>query len=241
MSTEMLTSTPIIKQEIIMDESTDNIESIMEGINSSSQEISEVSMESSFLDDVSEFPHIKSEQGMNGSPNVRRKFQKKESIQTGKHFKRMSWLLEAIRDAKLIENVFHLIKLQFYCDPSIQPTDNIVKSAIEQAKLKSFSVSKESLKNSHKKKPPVAKKPCKDLLQGLPDSARESICKLHEFKSKLKSTDMIYDKKAARLYGYKAKMQRGRIIQQLLWYLVYGYQGKVPDEEVTTQEDSSQV
>ncbi|CAG2203327.1 GTF3C1 [Mytilus edulis] len=288
MSTEMLTSTPIIKQEIIMDESTDNIESIMEGINSSSQEISEVSMESSFLDDVSEFPHIKSEQDMYGSPNVRRKFQKKESIQTGKHFKRMSWLLEAIRDAKLIENVFHLIKnlrakekaegssfqidkktlntllhilvkqgkvrciktiigtgdntklLQFYCDPSIQPTDNIVKSAIEQAKLKSFSVSKESLKNSHKKKPPVAKKPCKDLLQGLPDSARESICKLHEFKSKLKSTDMIYDKKAARLYGYKAKMQRGRIIQQLLWYLVYGYQGKVPDEEVTTQEDSSQ-
>ncbi|XP_063446965.1 general transcription factor 3C polypeptide 1-like [Mytilus trossulus] len=288
MSTEMLTSIPIIKQEIIMDESTDNIESIMEGINSSSQEISEVSMGSSFLDDVSEFPHIKSEQDMYGSPNVRRKFQKKESIQTGKHFKRMSWLLEAIRDAKLIENVFHLIKnlrakekaegssfqidkktlntllhilvkqgkvrciktiigtgdntklLQFYCDPSIQPTDNIVKSAIEQAKLKSFSVSKESLKNSHKKKTPVAKKPCKDLLEGLPDSARESICKLHEFKSKLKSTDMIYDKKAARLYGYKAKMQRGRIIQQLLWYLVYGYQGKVPDEEVTTQEDSSQ-
>lgn len=82
MSTEMLTSTPIIKQEIIMDESTDNIESIMEGINSSSQEISEVSMASSFLDDVSEFPHIKSEQNMYGSPNVRRKFQKK-----GKNFR----------------------------------------------------------------------------------------------------------------------------------------------------------
>ena len=53
-----------------------------------------------------------------------------------------------------------LFQLQFYCDPMIQPTDSIVKSAIEQAKLKSFSVSRESLKNS-KKKSPAVKKPCK--------------------------------------------------------------------------------
>ena len=44
-----------------------------------------------------------------------------------------------------------------------------------------------------------------DILEGLPDSARESICKLHEFKSKLKSTDMIYEKVSWTILRMKKK------------------------------------
>ncbi|KAJ8301380.1 hypothetical protein KUTeg_020367 [Tegillarca granosa] len=132
----------------------------------------------------------KEEKGRKG----RRKQKEKPGL-TGRHLKRMHMILEAVRQNRLIDNTYCLVRLHFLCDRSVEPTDPVIKSTIEQIKMKLFTFSKDVMKSvkveqerEEKQTPKVQRIPT-----NIPDSARESIKKLQEFKSLLKPKDMIYD------------------------------------------------
>ncbi|KAK3101690.1 hypothetical protein FSP39_005512 [Pinctada imbricata] len=63
--------------------------------------------------------------------------------------------------------------------------------------------------------------------ENIPDSAKDSINRIHNLRSILKHTDMIHDPRAFRMYGYRPKYQRAQTIHHVLFYLLYDYRGKI--------------
>ncbi|XP_014767991.1 general transcription factor 3C polypeptide 1 [Octopus bimaculoides] len=114
-------------------------------------------------------------------------------------------------------------ELTFICDPSITPDHQIVKSAIEQAKLKYFGVCKEHLRESER-----MKMNSRLLMKDMPPSVQDSVRKLHDHRSKMKACDMRYDPSYMRKYGVLPKFRKAETVHKLLWYLIYANRNKTP-------------
>ncbi|GAB1609803.1 general transcription factor 3C polypeptide 1-like [Argonauta hians] len=114
-------------------------------------------------------------------------------------------------------------ELTFICDPSITPDHQIVKSAIEQAKLKYFGVCKEHLRESER-----MKMNSRLLMKDMPPSVQDSVRKLHDHRSKMKACDMRYDPSYMRKYGVLPKFRKAETVHKLLWYLIYADRNMSP-------------
>lgn len=125
-------------------------------------------------------------------------------------------------------------ELTFICDPSISPDHQIVKSAIEQAKLKYFGVCKEHLRESER-----LKNNSRFLMKDMPPSVQDSVRKLYDHRSRMKACDMRYDPSYMRKYGVLPKFRKAETVHKLLWYLVYGGGNKVPIPTDQIHQDSS--
>ncbi|XP_066992630.2 general transcription factor 3C polypeptide 1 [Anabrus simplex] len=102
----------------------------------------------------------------------------------------------------------------FICEPSITTGHSAIQSGIEQAKMKMFIVNKESINT-------IVKTQQENDSESLEESAEE----LKAITGKVKKMSLVYDKKIGRKYGLSPKFVRMRILHQILFYLIYDYQG----------------
>nr|XP_022298203.1 general transcription factor 3C polypeptide 1-like [Crassostrea virginica] len=107
--------------------------------------------------------------------------------------------------------------LQMLLSKEVDPSDQIVKSLIDQAQMKFQAVNKEHL---HKKRD---KSRMIEENTNIPETARAGILEIMAHRSKLKAENMIYDLEHSKLYDFRPKYSRAKILHNLLWYLVYNY------------------
>ncbi|KAL3851900.1 hypothetical protein ACJMK2_015596, partial [Sinanodonta woodiana] len=146
--------------------------------------------------------------------------------------KSLQRILSALVSEKKIRSIKTVLQLgsrqkniHFLCSLDVQPSDEIVKKAIEQAKLRSFHVKKEQLKIAAVEREKEAKKL---YLESVSESARVGIMKLQEYRQLLKgkSPDMKFNRKKAEEYGALPKMAKIHRIHSLLLYVCYETYGQ---------------
>lgn len=107
--------------------------------------------------------------------------------------------------------------LQMLLSKEVEPTDQIVKSLIDQAHMKFQAVNKEQLAKKNARTRGIPEN------SNIPETAREGILQIMSHRSKLKAEDMIYDVAYSKQYDFRPKYSRAKILHSLLWYLVYDF------------------
>ncbi|KAK3581289.1 hypothetical protein CHS0354_033022 [Potamilus streckersoni] len=147
--------------------------------------------------------------------------------------KSLQRILLALVSEKKIRSIKTVLQLgsrqknfHFLCSLDVQPSDEIVKKAIDQAKLRSFHVKKEQLKIAAVEREKDAKKM---YLESVSEHARVVIMKLQEYRQLLKGKppDMKYNRKKAGEYGVLPKMAKIHCIHRLLLYVCYETYGQL--------------
>ncbi|BES97387.1 general transcription factor 3C polypeptide [Nesidiocoris tenuis] len=101
-----------------------------------------------------------------------------------------------------LEGYGRLKMLQFIVHPSVTAEDSLIKSAIEQAKMKLPIITKESIK-------------------------RENRLMKHLGSPTPTSFDLgTYNSKAGRKYGLKPKFVKKQVLHSFMFYLAYGHEGR---------------
>lgn len=107
--------------------------------------------------------------------------------------------------------------LQMLLSKEVEPTDQLVKSLIDQAHMKFQAVNKEQLAKKNARTRGIPEN------SNIPETAREGILQIMSHRSKLKAEDMIYDVAYSKQYDFRPKYSRAKILHSLLWYLVYDF------------------
>ena len=103
-------------------------------------------------------------------------------------------------------------ELHFLADPSISADDQIVKSAIEAAKMRHVALSKELTQEVKSRRSSTDVSRMDPPIAHNPDYPNYAL-----LKSLLKTEDMHYDSEAGRRYGYAPRMKRHERVHQFLW------------------------
>lgn len=138
-------------------------------------------------------------------------------------------LLQKLAKDNLVKNIKltlsvcgHEKNLTFICDPNINTDHTVIKSAVEQAKVKFC------LLASHKAK--MAKKMAEKQDKENKEDRMLDVIKKQDY-SKMHPKDMSsiknykYDTKAGKLYGFSPKFIRMQTMHVLIFYLVYDHPG----------------
>lgn len=134
-------------------------------------------------------------------------------------------LLQKLAKDNLVKNIKltlsangHEKNLMFICDPNIDTDHTVIKSAVEQAKVKFCLFASQKAKVLAKKTADKQDKADKPL------NSKEQLQELNKTATKL-STNYKYDAKAGKRYGLSPKFIRMRTMHTLLFYLVYDHPG----------------
>ncbi|XP_077977652.1 general transcription factor 3C polypeptide 1-like [Glandiceps talaboti] len=129
-------------------------------------------------------------------------------------------------------------KVDFITDVNIKCDDELVKSAVMQIKFRMENVLKQKQEKLEKLEKAEIKHKHEPRLRRT-SSSKSKKCGKHKTEDvkleRIKLTSGIIGSDV-RKYGYLPKMPRLKLIHEYIWYLVYGYKGKLPrkvnDEEV---------
>lgn len=97
--------------------------------------------------------------------------------------------------------------LSFICEPTVTKAHSVIQSAIDQAKIKFSSSTKQNIKKN---------------IQGVKNSYKEIL----NLPSTLERCPLKYDKTIGKRYGYLPKFMRTKVFHEFLFYLIYGYEGQ---------------
>jgi len=133
-------------------------------------------------------------------------------------------LLQKLAKDNLVKNIKLTLSangreknLMFICDPNIDTDHTVIKSAVEQAKVKFCLLASQKAKI-------LAKKTDKqEKMDKLADSKEKQ--EQNKTASKSSSANYKYDAKAGKCYGLSPKFIRMRTMHILLFYLVYDHPG----------------
>lgn len=135
-------------------------------------------------------------------------------------------LLQKLAKDNLVKNIKLTLSangreknLTFICDPNIDTDHTVIKSAVEQAKVKFCLLASQKAKVLAKKTGDKQDKADKPL------DSKEQLQELNKTASKLPSANYKYDTKAGKRYGLSPKFIRMRSMHILLFYLVYDHPG----------------
>ncbi|XP_018403119.1 PREDICTED: general transcription factor 3C polypeptide 1 [Cyphomyrmex costatus] len=130
-------------------------------------------------------------------------------------------LLQKLAKDNLVKNIKLTLSangreknLTFICDPNIDTNHTVIKSAVEQAKVK-FCLLASQRRVQVKKT---------DKQEKTDKSPKEQL-QLNKAATKSSSINYKYDAKAGRRYGFSPKFVRMRTMHILLFYLVYDHPG----------------
>ncbi|KAG5343225.1 TF3C1 factor, partial [Acromyrmex heyeri] len=129
-------------------------------------------------------------------------------------------LLQKLAKDNLVKNIKLTLSangreknLTFICDPNIDTNHTVIKSAVEQAKVKFCLLASQRRVKKTDKQEKADKSP------------KEQLQELNKTATKLSSMNYKHDPKAGRRYGFSPKFVRMRTIHILLFYLVYDHPG----------------
>ncbi|KYN36248.1 General transcription factor 3C polypeptide 1 [Trachymyrmex septentrionalis] len=129
-------------------------------------------------------------------------------------------LLQKLAKDNLVKNIKLTLSangreknLTFICDPNIDTNHTVIKSAVEQAKVKFCLLASQRRVKKTDKQEKADKSP------------KEQLQELNKTATKLSSINYKHDPKAGRRYGFSPKFVRMRTIHILLFYLVYDHPG----------------
>ncbi|XP_011862964.1 PREDICTED: general transcription factor 3C polypeptide 1-like [Vollenhovia emeryi] len=139
-------------------------------------------------------------------------------------------LLQKLAKDNLVKNIKLTLSangreknLMFICDPNIDTDHTVIKSAVEQAKVKFCLLASQKAKVVSKKT--VDKHDKVDKADKTSSGSKEQLQELNKTASKLRSANYKYDAKAGKRYGLSPKFIRMRTMHVLLFYLVYDHPG----------------
>ncbi|XP_077271220.1 general transcription factor 3C polypeptide 1 isoform X1 [Temnothorax americanus] len=134
-------------------------------------------------------------------------------------------LLQKLAKDNLVKNIKLTLSangreknLMFICDPNIDTDHTVIKSAVEQAKVKFCLLASQKAKM-------LAKKTDKQDKQDKADKSSGSKGRLLNKTATKYSANYKYDAKAGKRYGLSPKFLRMQTIHVLLFYLVYDHPG----------------
>lgn len=137
-------------------------------------------------------------------------------------------LLQKLAKDNLVKNIKLTLSangceknMMFICDPNIDTDHTVIKSAVEQAKVKFCLLASQKAKVLAKK---MADKQDK-MDKSLEENSKEQLQELNKTASKLPSANYKYDTKAGKRYGLCPKFVRMQLMHKLLFYLVYDHPG----------------
>ncbi|XP_025073362.1 LOW QUALITY PROTEIN: general transcription factor 3C polypeptide 1 [Pogonomyrmex barbatus] len=138
-------------------------------------------------------------------------------------------LLQKLAKDNLVKNIKLTLSangreknLTFICDPNIDTDHTVIKSAVEQAKVKFCLLASQRGKMLMKK--------MTDKQDKLLDS-KEQLQELNKTAATLPSGNCKYDPKAGKYYGLCPKFIRMRTMHILLFYLVYDHPGNPSESQ----------
>ncbi|EFX77102.1 hypothetical protein DAPPUDRAFT_321692 [Daphnia pulex] len=138
--------------------------------------------------------------------------------------------------------------LNFICQPGIDQNNSVIRSAIDQAKMKLFCMSKHKYnRNTAAKAEKTQSKSDKlefndnsvPLDTSLCDSVKqvkEQLPKGQVQGSKSFPFKFVHGTNSGKVYGTEPKCVRARQIHTLLYYLVYGYDGELISDQTQARE-----
>ncbi|XP_011859735.1 PREDICTED: general transcription factor 3C polypeptide 1-like [Vollenhovia emeryi] len=139
-------------------------------------------------------------------------------------------LLQKLAKDNLVKNIKSTLSangreknLMFICDPNIDTDHTVIKSAVEQAKVKFCLLASQKAKVVSKKT--VDKHDKVDKADKTSSGSKEQLQELNKTASKLRSANYKYDAKAGKRYGLSPKFIRMRTMHVLLFYPVYDHPG----------------
>lgn len=141
-------------------------------------------------------------------------------------------LLQKLAKDNLVKNIKltlsangHEKNLMFICDRNIDTDHTVIKSAVEQAKVKFCLLASQKAKLLAKKAADKQDKNKENAVDKLSDS-KEQLQELSKTVSKnTSSVSYKYDAKAGKQYGLNPKFLRMQTMHVLLFYLIYNHPG----------------
>ncbi|XP_011696801.1 PREDICTED: general transcription factor 3C polypeptide 1 isoform X2 [Wasmannia auropunctata] len=137
-------------------------------------------------------------------------------------------LLQKLAKDNLVKNIKLTLSangreknLTFICDPNIDTDHTVIKSAVEQAKVKFCLLASQKARMLAKKTDKQDKADKTDKSSG----SKERLQEPNKTASKLSSVNYKYDARAGKHYGFSPKFVRMRMMHILLFYLVYDHPG----------------
>ncbi|XP_045025411.1 general transcription factor 3C polypeptide 1 isoform X2 [Daphnia magna] len=138
--------------------------------------------------------------------------------------------------------------LNFICQPGVDQNNSVIRSAIDQAKMKLFCLSKHKYSRSTSAKPEKSqlkneKLEFNDTSVQLDPSLCDSVKQVKEqlLKGQGQGTKsfpfkVVHATNSGRVYGTEPKCIRVKEIHTLLYYLVYGYDGELFSDQAQARE-----